>query len=141
METMFFLPVQFLDGRRSIQEWFSGEDKVMEAFIDFEGPRSGRVFLLVPDPTVNEMAANFLGLDEDEVSEEHAQDTLKETINMMTGRMLSIADRKARCALRIPRFAGEWNSADPEKGKSSGVLLLFETGKHHLAAGVVEPGI
>jgi CheY-specific phosphatase CheX len=139
METMFFLPVQFLNGPAPIGEWLSVEKKVMEAHIEFEGTRSGRVFLLVPHPALKEMAANFLGLEEQEVSEEHAQDTLKEAINMMTGRMLSTAFREGGCALLIPRLAGARNPADVGKDNDHEFVLLFETEKNHLAAGMIEP--
>jgi CheY-specific phosphatase CheX len=139
METMFFLPVQFLDGPEPLGEWLSVEKKVMEALIEFEGARAGRVFLLVPHPALKEMAANFLGLEEEEVSEEHAEDTLKEAINMMTGRMLSMLSREGGCALLIPRFAGVRNPADLGRDDDHGFVLLFETGKNHLAAGMIEP--
>ena len=139
METMFFLPVEFPDVPGTLWEWFSREGKVLEALIDFQGSRSGRGFLLVPRQGLKEMASNFLGLREAEVSEEQVQDTLREAINMMTGQMLSLLDRGGGCALGIPRFAGERNLSDARGEKSPGVLLLFETQRNHLAAGVIEP--
>jgi hypothetical protein len=139
METMFFLPVQFLDGPQTLGEWLCRETNVLEALIEFQGPRSGRGFLLVPVQGLKEMASNFLGLREAEVGEEQVQDTLREAINMITGQMLSLLDRGGGYALGIPRFAGERNLSEVREEKSPGVLLLFETERNHLAAGVIEP--
>lgn len=139
METLFFLPVEFPDVPETLWEWFSGEEKVLEARIDFQGSRSGRGFLLVPVQGLKEMASNFLGLRDAEVSEEQVQDTLREAINMMTGQMLSLLDRGGGYALGIPRFAGERNLSDARTVKSPGVLLFFETERNRLAAGVIEP--
>lgn len=138
METMFFLPVQFSDGTNAPGPWLSGESGVQEATIEFEGARSGRVFLLVPENALKEMAANLLGLDEEDVSGEQVKDTLKEAINMVTGRMLSMVDRDGQCRLRIPRFGGLWKPAELEKSPGHGFFLFFETGKNRLAAGLIE---
>lgn len=138
METMFFLPVQFADGPRTLGEWFSCEANVLEAFIDFQGHRSGRGFLLVPVPGLKGMAANFLGLREAEVSEEQAQDTLKEAVNMMIGQMLSLLDRGGGYALAIPRFAGAADLSQFLEGNRPTAILAFETETSHLAAGVIE---
>ncbi len=138
METMFFLPVQFADGPRPLGEWFFREANVLEALIDFQGSRSGRGFLLVPVQGLKEMAANFLGLREAEVSEEQVRDTLKEAVNMMMGQMLSLLDRDGGYALGIPRFAGATNLSEVREENSPAALLVFETEKTHLAAGVIE---
>ena len=138
METMFFLPVQFRDGPGPLAPWLSGEEKVMEARVDFEGARSGTVFFLVPAPALKEMAANFLGLEPEAVTEEHTVDTLKEAINMMTGRMLSMVDREGLCSLRIPRCFGVWDAADFKGDRHESFVLRFKTGKNHLGAGLIE---
>jgi hypothetical protein len=139
METMFFMPVQFADGPQSPGDWFSREANVLEALIDFQGSRPGTGVLLVPAQGLKEMAANFLGLKEAEVGEEQMQDTLREAVNMMTGQMLSLLDRRGGYALGIPRLAGDRLFSEVQGGKSPSVMLLFETEKTHLAAGVIEP--
>ena len=137
METMFFLPVQFADKTCPLGPWFSGEGEMLESSVDFKCPGSGRIFLFAPRAGVEEMSANILGIEADEVSEGQVSDTLKEAINMMTGRMLSLVDQEGSFALGIPRFAGAWNGKSaPEEADFSG-LLLFDTGKNHLAAGFV----
>jgi len=138
METMFFLPVQFAEGPRTLGQWLPCDATVLEAFIDFRAHRSGRGFLLVPAPCVREMAANFLGLPQAEVSEEQAQDTLKEAVNMMMGQMLSLLDRGGGYALGIPRFGGPADLSKFQEGQSPVAVLAFETGNTHLAAGVIE---
>lgn len=138
METMFFLPVQFQEGAQGLKTWFSPGASVLEASVEFAGPRSGKVFLLVPVQGLKEMAANILGLDDDGLSNEHLQDTLKEAINMIAGRMLSLVDTEGACALGIPRLVGEWNGKDRGDHQSPGAFLLFETARDHLAAGIME---
>jgi hypothetical protein len=137
METMFFLPVQFLDGPQTLDQWFSGEGRVLEAFIEFKGSRSGSVSLFVPGPGLEEMSANILGLDANESSEEQVRDTLKEAINMMAGQMLSLLDGEGGFALGIPRFAGEWTNRDTAGETVSSEFLLFDAGRNHLAASFV----
>ena len=136
METMFFLPVQFADKTCPLGPWFSGEGEMLESSVDFKCPGSGRIFLFAPRAGVEEMSANILGIEADEVSEGQVSDTLKEAINMMTGRMLSLLAGKGDFTLGIPRFAGAWNRKSASEGNFSG-LILFDTGKNHLAAGFV----
>jgi hypothetical protein len=139
METMFFMPVQFVDGPQPLGDWFSREAKVLESLIDFQGSRSGRGVLLVPARGLKEMAANFLGLREAEVGEEQMRDTLREAVNMITGQMLSLWDKGGGYALGIPQFAGERTFPDLQEEKGSAMMLRFETEKTHLAAGVSQP--
>ena len=119
METMFFLPVQFAEGPRTLDQWLPCDATVLEAFIDFRGHRSGRGFLLVPAPGVREMAA-------------------KEAVNMMMGQMLSLSDRSGGYALGIPRFGGPADLSKFQEGRSPMAVLAFETENTHLAAGVIE---
>jgi hypothetical protein len=134
MEIMYFLPVQFLDRPQALDGWFSGQGCILEALVEFKGPRSGMISLLVPGSGLDEMSCNILGFEENEVNEEHLRDILKETINMMAGRMLSLLDKEGDFTLGIPRFAGEWNERKAVGEKPASELLLFDTGRHHLAA-------
>ena len=120
METMFFLPVEFPDVPGALWEWFSREGKVLEALIDFQGSRSGRGFLLVPVQGLKEMASNFLGLREAEVSEEQVQATLREAINMMTGQMLSLLDRGEGVRSGFHALQAKGTSRMPEERRAPG---------------------
>ena len=58
--------------------------------IQFSGFKEGRVFLWMTEETADEAARNMLGLDDDyEVNEKQRDDVLMETLNMITGNLLT----------------------------------------------------
>ena len=60
------------------------------ARILFSGFKEGRVFLWMTEETADEAARNMLGLDDDyEVNEKQRDDVLMETLNMITGNLLT----------------------------------------------------
>ena len=67
-----------------------GLQKYMCANIDFAGPESGHVALVVPAELCEEIAANVLGLEpDDELVQEGAGDALKELLNVTCGHLLT----------------------------------------------------
>ena len=62
---------------------------VTAAIISFTGPFTGELVITFPITALPELAANMLGLDdEDEVSLDQQHDALKETINIICGNIL-----------------------------------------------------
>ena len=92
LELMFFVSVQIMeDEKPSNGNSFNGQ-ACIGANLAFTGPLSGTYYLLMPQEMAREITANFLGLDEDEVSGDQEQDTVKEALNMIGGHMLSLTD-------------------------------------------------
>ena len=83
LETMYFLFPETLEEERSVRGPF------LRAWVTIAGPKSLRVGLLVPESLAHKMAANFLGVTEEEIYKPEMEDALKETANMMAGALLS----------------------------------------------------
>ena len=65
------------------------EGETIDVAVSFNGPFSGSMMILYPSTDLTELAANMLGLDDDdEISGEHKLDALKETINIICGNIL-----------------------------------------------------
>jgi chemotaxis protein CheY-P-specific phosphatase CheC len=63
--------------------------ETVDVAIRFSGPFSGGMLILYPDEDLDELAANMLGLDdEDDITGEQKLDALKETINIVCGNVL-----------------------------------------------------
>ncbi len=84
LETMYFL---FPESLEEATVFFHGPG--LRAWVPVEGPKNFRVGLTVSLPLAREMAANFLGLEKDEVSPDKLEDMLKETANMVAGSFLT----------------------------------------------------
>ncbi|MBU4010094.1 MAG: chemotaxis protein CheX, partial [Proteobacteria bacterium] len=89
MDKMFFMPVQVNEKTGALSDWFTCEEPIVGATLDFKGPRMGFSYILLPAGFAREITANFLGSTEGTISEKQEQDTLKEALNMIVGYMLS----------------------------------------------------
>ena len=83
LETMFFL---FPENPEDNAEPFHGSG--VKAWVPVKGPKNFRIGLTVPLSLAREMAANFLGLEKDDVASDNIDDVLKETANMVAGTFL-----------------------------------------------------
>ncbi len=83
LETMFFV---FPESLQDATTLFHGPG--LRAWVPVEGPKNFRVGLTVSLSLAREMAANFLGLEKDEVLPERMEDVVKETANMVAGSFL-----------------------------------------------------
>jgi hypothetical protein len=84
LETMFFV---FPENLEEATDLFHGPG--LRAWVPVEGPKNFRVGLTLSLPLAREMAANFLGLEKDEISPDRMEDVVKETANMVAGSFLS----------------------------------------------------
>lgn len=137
LETMFFQPVQIDNNHRCLKEWFAKDPPLLGASLGFAGPISGICYILIPAQGVEEMTANFLGIDEKEVDREQALDTIKEALNMIVGQALSLFDKTGDFRLAIPEII-DGDAVAPEKLQDfRGDILFFETEDGRLAAGLI----
>ncbi|MEO8657340.1 MAG: chemotaxis protein CheX [Bryobacteraceae bacterium] len=103
LETMFFT---------SVLGDFTGEtapDKIT-ATLSFNGEPSGSFWLAVSRPLAREMAANFLGCD-DEIEEQQSEEVVRELANMVCGSVLSRVENHSRFDLSEPVVVQEAPSA------------------------------
>lgn len=63
-------------------------DSVVAATILFSGPFSGTLVMTVSNQLLPELAANMLGVDDEETTLDQQHDALKETINIICGNLL-----------------------------------------------------
>ena len=64
------------------------DSAVVAAFISFSGSFSGKLVMTVSNQLLPELAANMLGVDEEETELNQQHDALKETINIICGNLL-----------------------------------------------------
>ena len=70
----------------------------------FAGEMSGTIALALPQGMCDEIAANVMGLDPDEVGDEHRADAVKEVLNVTCGNVLTaLAGEKPVFDLSIPQ--------------------------------------
>ena len=60
------------------------------AEVSFAGIFSGRLAMVITEPALTELAANMLGIDGDDVDQDHMHDALRETVNIICGNWLPI---------------------------------------------------
>ncbi len=69
--------------------------ETVDVSIRFSGPFSGSMLILYPEGDLDELAANMLGLDdEDTIAGEQKLDALRETINIVCGNVLPVIGGK-----------------------------------------------
>jgi len=118
LETMFFI---FPESLEETTDLFHGPG--LRAWVPVEGPKNFRVGLTVPLPLAREMAANFLGLEKDEVPLDKLDDVLKETANMVAGSFLFHEQVPETFHLKPPQ-ALRLNLDDQDWQENSHHLLL-----------------
>ena len=125
LETMFFIFPEHLEESADL---FHGPG--LRAWVPVEGPKKFRVGLTVPLPLAREMAANFLGLEKDEVPPDKLEDVLKETANMVAGSFLSQEEVPEAFYLEPPQ-ALHLNLDDQD----------WQDNSHHLLLAVEDAGL
>lgn len=103
-ETMFFTflePIDEIPG----PDAFVSDDAYLRADISYHGPHTGKFALYLPQRLARNITMNFLGADEEDVSDEQMLDTTKETANMAVGSLLGKIDPAGDAKLHIPEAA------------------------------------
>lgn len=133
LETMFFLPLDFCDTLIVPELWNIEKDQIIAAKLNFDGLFSGCAVFCIPKKLALSMTADFMGKDEEDVSDDQVDGTVKEIINMITGNTFSMYEPEAAFSLGIPEMVRcddfSKDLSDPEKGFS----IVIETLENHLA--------
>jgi CheY-specific phosphatase CheX len=138
METMFFLPFEFEDGGDVNEILRNTDGGTLACKLAYTGPFSGLSCFLIPVKVAKELTANFLGEDEERVTEPHMAGTVKEILNMITGKAFSLYDNQAVFRLGIPEImpSDTWARVLTEDVKEA-VNLYLNTAGGDLALSLV----
>jgi chemotaxis protein CheY-P-specific phosphatase CheC len=105
------------------------EGETVDVAINFTGPFSGSMLILYPQSDLNELAANMLGLDdEDEIAGDQKLDALKETINIVCGNVLPAIGGKEAVFDIDPPIIIETPGARPDIAGAVKVQLELDEG-------------
>ena len=120
LETMFYLfPETLEDG-----EVLPARGPFLRSWVTIAGPQSICMGLQVPQSLARKMAANFLGTEEEEISQPEMEDILKETSNMMAGAFLSKMEASGAFKLQTPE--AQWVKTDEKQKKTPVNRLRFD---------------
>jgi len=104
LETMFFLPMDFSDTVDVHELWNTGKDQILAVKLNFDGPLIGDCILYIPGKLAKSITADFMGKEEEGVSDDQVIGTVKEIINMIVGNTFSRYDSGAAFNLGIPEL-------------------------------------
>jgi len=96
LESMFFTSLL------EEHETMSGLPECISVQLSFQGGAVGTFGILVPPETARTIGANFLGLDQDEISSTQTGEVVCELANMLCGSALSRLGNASRLALSPP---------------------------------------
>jgi CheY-specific phosphatase CheX len=109
-ETMFFIILEPIEGdehlglpkekRGSLE---NGSPLFFKSEIGFQGDYSGKITLFLPSSLGRSMTVNFLGLEENEISEPQALDMTGEIANMISGNLFSLLNKREGFKLTVPK--------------------------------------
>ncbi|MCD6533079.1 MAG: chemotaxis protein CheX [Deltaproteobacteria bacterium] len=127
LETMFFVFLEPQSGTLPSSKDFIGAKVVIK------GTDSAyEIDFLAQSRLLQQIAADFLGLDQETANLAQCQDVLKEIGNMVAGNLVNICDPEACLELGIPTVSGEGLAAESLNdcaetfiyGSDEGVLLV-----------------
>jgi len=122
---MFFIFPESLDEATT---FFHGPG--LRAWVPVEGPKNFRVGLTLSLSLAREMAANFLGLEKDEIPPDKMEDVVKETANMVAGSFLTRE--------KVPET---FNLKPPEALRLDLDDQIWQENAHHVLLAVEDSGL
>ncbi len=106
--------------------------------IGFSGALTGSIIARFPYELSMMMAANALGMDEQEMSEQILEDCRKECLNMLCGNFLQKYDADKLFHMTLPTaFAGKAGSETVDHRQIFKLDLNFESGHIPLSVGMI----
>ena len=104
LEKMFYLPLDLSESKDEKEFPDLKTDKIIISRLKFSGPFSGYFLLYIPRELAESLTTNFMGIDEDNISQDYVTSTVKEIINMITGNAFRNFDDQAIFNLEIPEL-------------------------------------
>jgi len=138
LETMFFLPLEASESEGGGDLSQIPKDQLTGASLDFSGPIAGKVVFLIPIKLARSLTSDFLGQENADVASDEMEGTIKEVVNMIMGKALSLIDEKAIFKLGIPEISDISEEMDRFFSKEDNAFtLLFNAIEHQLAFRVI----
>ena len=130
-ETMFFIALDFeaIDPVPLSQ----GEEGMLRGHIGIGGKAAGTLALDLPRPLLSMLTANFLGLEESDVSPSQIEDMAGELTNMVAGNLFANLDRKNVYKLTPPETRWHPVEAEPVPAETREIGLDFWAEGHKVA--------
>ncbi len=119
-----------------------GEGYQMKSTINFSGPVSGEIQILLNRAIAETMVKNMLGLEEKEINEPIIADCVKESINMICGNFVRKLDSEKVFHLSIPTF--EMTSEKITHGQKESdqqVRLTFAADNGNMEVIMISPSV
>ncbi len=133
-ETMFFLTLEENEQLTLKGSDLLNPDTTITTRIDFKGSFSGYFIFFIPEKLLTYLAICFMGLEEEELTDEHTHGTIKEALNMLAGSALSSYDEKIEFHLTIPEILDINKAIELEKGSDEEeIVVVMETNEGYLA--------
>jgi len=137
LETMFFLPLDVCDTANPEELINFETENILASKLTFKGPFSGHLVFLIPEELAFSLTANFLGKNEDRVSNDHVTETVKEIINMIAGNTFSIFNPRAVFDLDIPKLVRSENLRRDHSDSEQDIFVVIDTLENRLALQMV----
>jgi len=133
LETMFFLSLDYPHDVSNNELWNTGKDQILASTLNFDGPFSGNTVFCIPKKIALSITADFLGKDEEDVSDDQINGTVKEIINMLTGNTFSIYDPDTVFNLEVPEMVKFDDFLKDLSDSEKRFSVVIETMENYLA--------
>ncbi|MBW2680367.1 MAG: chemotaxis protein CheX [Deltaproteobacteria bacterium] len=134
LETMFFLSLDFFHNDADIRDlWTMGKDQIVAAKLNFSGPLSGYAIFCIPKKSAVSITADFMGKDEEEISDDQTNGTVKEIINMIIGNTFSRYDPDIVFDLGVPELVAFNDFLKEVSDSEKRFSVVIETLENYLA--------
>jgi len=138
LETMFFLPLEVSETETDAPLFRIPPEKLTSARLEFQGVFQGEAFFLIPHTLATSLTADFMGRESSEIDPDDVQGTLKELLNMICGKALSLLDPKQIFKLGIPEIINSGMALEGFCSKEeSDITLVFNAIENQLAVRIV----
>lgn len=122
LETMFFLPIDFLEAESFEAVNQMNEAGTLAARLNFKGAFSGYCVFHIPKTVAASISADFMGYEESNLADDQISGTVKEITNMVVGNTFSLLDETLVFDLEVPELVV---SGDYRDGFSPSERELF----------------
>lgn len=139
MEKMVFLPLDFSGAGHVEELWNLERDEIIISKLNFNGPFSGFFLFFIPRELALSLTAGFLGLDEDKISQDQINETVKELLNMISGNTFTYFNKQAVFDLDLPELIGANIMESLISHSGQGIFIGINTIDNCLAFQMVLP--
>ena len=133
LETMFFLSLDFSNDIELQDLWDTKKETILSAKLIFSGPLSGYAVFCIPKTSALSITADFMGKDEQEISEDQINETVKEILNMIIGNTFSKYDPDVVFDIGVPELVGFHDSIKGLPDSEKRFSIVIETLENNLA--------